>query len=107
MKIFSVNKIITSIFIFFIILTQAQISEGGLPYSFHKNNFDADISFVKMPKVDNEILCKQEIPDKTGGFQFGKEFDGIEFIKFRQMGRISKWGSFMAIGYFVRKCIFH
>lgn len=75
MKIIRVNKIITNIFVFFAICTQAQISEGGLPYSFHKNNVENDIFYVKMPKVDNEILCKQEILDKTGGFQFGKEFD--------------------------------
>lgn len=75
MKKISVNKIITSIFVSFIIITQAQISEGGLPYSFHKNNINVDISFVKMPKVDNQLLCKLEVPDKTGGFQFGKEFD--------------------------------
>lgn len=64
-------------FIFFIVNSKAQISEGGVPYSFHDYRISDEIPFVKMPSVDNQVLInsENEASNKAEGFCFGKEFD--------------------------------
>ena len=75
MKVKTPYSLLIIVLFFNIIGSHAQISQGGLPYSFKKQTINNEIPFVTMPKVDHRALIKEEIPDKRGGFKFGKEFE--------------------------------
>lgn len=67
--------ILTSLFLIDSVSLSAQVSHGGKPRSFQKNNFLQSLSFEKLSYQDNQILLESEatIAGKEAGFQFGKE----------------------------------
>ncbi len=69
MKVKTPYSLLIIVLFFNIIGSHAQISQGGLPYSFKKQTINNEIPFVTMPKVDHQALIKEEIPDKRGGFK--------------------------------------
>ena len=77
--IYYLNMKQTAIFtglIFFFIHMNAQISEGGLPYSFYKNEYKAGIPFISMPSFDRDSLLK-EVGVSSDGFKklkYGRVF---------------------------------
>ena len=54
----------------------AQISHGGMPYSFKKSISLSQIDVELLPYHDNEALLEEEVfPSKNEGFIFGKEIE--------------------------------
>jgi hypothetical protein len=52
----------------------AQVSHGGLPYSFKKGLYLSPLDVELLPRLNNEILLQEEIlAPKDEGFIFGKE----------------------------------
>ncbi len=67
--------ILTNLFLLVLASLSAQISHGGKPHSFQKNNHLQPISFEKLPYQDNQILLEKEknLAEKEIGFKFGEE----------------------------------
>jgi hypothetical protein len=67
--------ILISLFLLAGVSLSAQVSHGGKPHSFQKNNHLQSLFFEKLPYQDNQILLEKEenIVEKETGFQFGEE----------------------------------
>ena len=59
---------IFTVLIFLLVPMQAQISEGGLPYSFYENNYKAAVPIILMPGINKDSL-KRTAEKKQDGFK--------------------------------------
>ena len=69
--------ILTNLFLLVSITLSAQVSHGGKPHSFQKNNFLRALHWEIQPYQDNKLLLEKEenVIGKETGFQFGEEIE--------------------------------
>ena len=91
-KIVSIKVILSLIMLMVSAMMNAQISQGGIPYSLLKDEHSidesmqkiaskADIPIITMPSVDNNSLLSEERSFDSESYDFAKEFDFAINIK--------------------------
>lgn len=85
-KIVSIKVVLSLIMLMVSAMTNAQISQGGIPYSLLKDEHSideslrkikskADIPIITMPSVDNNSLLSENENYDSESYDFAKEFD--------------------------------